>query len=100
MNEQELLHDLYELNETELFYREYQENKKGPDTFRHWLDSLDIEECVAKHLIIPELPQTMPPSMQDSFFYSDSDAGMVIQKHNCYSPAFASSLGMALLRSR
>lgn len=33
MNEQELLHDLYELNETELFYREYQENKKDPDTF-------------------------------------------------------------------
>ena len=88
MNKQELLHSLYELNETELFYRGYQESRKDPAAFRQWMDSLDTEDCVARHLIIPELPQTMPPSMQDSFFYSDSDAGMVIQKHNCYSPAF------------
>lgn len=88
MNDVELLNSLYTLNETELFYKEYQETKKNPEDFRKWLNDLDISDCLEKHLIIPELPQTMPPSMRDEFFYSDSDAGMVIQKHNCYSPDF------------
>lgn len=88
MNKAELLHDLYELNETELFYRSYQNAKEDPERFRAFLDHLDLDECLRKHLIIPEKKETMPPSMRDEYFYSDSDAGMVIQKHNCYSPAF------------
>ncbi len=88
MNDIELLHNLYTLNETELFYREYQQKRKNPEEFRIWLENIDLEDCLRKHLIIPELPETIPPSMKDEFFYSDSEAGMVIQKHNCYSPVF------------
>ena len=88
MNEIELLHNLRTLNEAELFYKQYQENKKDPAAFKDFIDNLNIDECLKKHFVIPELKQTMPPSMKDEYFYSSSDVGMVIQKHNCYSPAF------------
>ena len=88
MNEIELLHSLHTLNEEELFYKNYQEQKKDPSAFRRFIDNLDLNECLEKHLVIPELPGTMPPAMKDEYFYSQSDVGMVIQKHNCYSPAF------------
>jgi AraC-like DNA-binding protein/mannose-6-phosphate isomerase-like protein (cupin superfamily) len=88
MNEQEIMHELYTLNEAECFYREYQEKKKDPEAFRAFLQHLDVSMCLEKHLVIPELRETMPPSMKDEYFYSETDAGMVIQKHNCYSPAF------------
>ena len=88
MNEIELLHWLRTMNEAELFYENYQEKKKDPDVFKRYIEELDVDDCVRKHLIIPELKQTMPPSMKDEYFYSESDVGMVIQKHNCYSPAF------------
>lgn len=88
MNEIELLQSLHTLNETEIFYRDYQEKKKDPALFREFIDHLDIGECLEKHFVIPEKKETMPPSMKDEYFYSDSDVGMVIQKHNCFSPAF------------
>lgn len=88
MNQIELLHEIHSLNETELFYRKYQDARKDPVAFKRFLDELDIEECLNKHYIIPEKKETMPPSMKDEYFYSASEIGMVIQKHNCYSPVF------------
>ena len=88
MNEKELLQELYALNESERFYRSYQQAKKDPASFSRFLHSLDIRECVQKHILIPEFKETMPPSMRDEYFYSDTEAGMVVQKHNCYSPDF------------
>ena len=89
MNEIELLHSLHSLNEEELFYKKYQDKKKaGPEAFDVFIKNLDIADCLKRHLVIPEIKETMPPSMKDEYFYSDSDVGMVIQKHNCYSPAF------------
>lgn len=79
---------LYTLNEEELFYREYQEQKKNPLKFREYIQNLDRDECVKRHLVIPELPETMPPSMKDEYFYAEAEPGMVIQKHNCFSPEF------------
>ena len=88
MNEIELLHSLHSLNEAERFYKEYQDAKKDPASFRRFLDTVDRKACVEKHFVIPEFKETMPPSMKDEYFYSASDVGMVIQKHNCYSPVF------------
>lgn len=89
MNEAELIKSLYNLNEEELFYRSYQEAKKNPSTFHRFIRSLNHSDCVEKHLVIPELKETMPPSMKDEYFYNDPSVGMVIQKHNCYSPVFS-----------
>ncbi|MBQ6036547.1 MAG: helix-turn-helix domain-containing protein [Lachnospiraceae bacterium] len=88
MNEMELIQALHNLNETELFYMQYQEARKDPKRFRRFLNQLDVESCVEKHLVIPEFPETMPDAMRDEYFYSDSEIGMVISKHNCYSPVF------------
>ena len=88
MNQTELLEQLYTLNEAELFYRQYQETKKDPVRFREYIRGLDLAECLRRHFVIPELKETMPPSMKDEYFYSEADPGMVVQKHNCYSPDF------------
>ncbi len=88
MNEHELMHNLYTLNDAELFYKNYQENKKDPVRFSEYIQQLNLDECLRKHLIIPEIRETMPPSMKDEYFYTESEPGMVIQKHNCFSPDF------------
>ena len=83
MNEVELQHSLYTLNEAECFYRSYQEKKNDPVLFKEFIQNLDVDECLRRHYVIPEIKETMPPSMKDEYFYSESEAGMVIQKHNC-----------------
>ena len=89
MNEIELFRHLHTLNDEELFYKKYQDEKKlGKESFSNYINNLDIDYCVNNHFVIPEIKQTMPPSMKDEYFYSEPDVGMVIQKHNCYSPAF------------
>jgi len=88
MNQIELLQNLHSLNENELFYKRYQDEKKHPDTFPAYLASLDMNEILEHHYVIPEIMETMPPSMKDEYFYSDSELGILLQKHNCYSPEF------------
>ena len=88
MNQIELLQNLHTLNETEMFYKQYQDAKLDKDRFRQFLSSLDIDDIVKKHYIVPEISETMPPSMKDEFFYSNTEIGIVLQKHNCYTPEF------------
>ncbi len=88
MNEIELIQSLHNYNESELFYMDYQNAKKDPEGFKKFLSGLDVVYCVAKHLVIPEFPETMPDAMRDEYFYSDPELGMVIRKHNCFSPVF------------
>lgn len=88
MNEFELIQSLHSLNDSEQFYLQYQLAKKNPSTFRRFLKEVDIEECVRKHYVIPEISATMPDAMRDEYFFSDPQIGMLISKHNCYSPVF------------
>ena len=88
MNQIELMQDLHTLNESELFYRRYQEAHKSPESLRHFLDSLDMDYVLEKHFIVPEIVETMPPSMKDEYFFNNTDIGIILQKHNCYTPAF------------
>ncbi len=88
MNQIELLQQLHNLNGSELFYKRYQEAKVDSARFDRFLKSLDKEDILRKHYIVPELPETMPPAMRDEYFFSDTDIGIVLQKHNCYTPEF------------
>lgn len=88
MNQIELLQNLHSLNVHEQFYKRYQEEKKHPETFPSYLASLDMNMILENHYVIPEIIETMPPSMKDEYFYSDSELGILLQKHNCYSPEF------------
>lgn len=85
----ELLQSIHNLNSSELFYREYYNAKKSDEnTFNAFMKSLDIDDCLKKHYIIPEIKQTIPPLMEDDFFLNPQDHGMMVQKHNCYTPPF------------
>lgn len=88
MNENTLIRQLYDLNESEIFYRDYQNAKKDKTKFKQFLDSINIDECLKKHIIIPEIKETMPTSMKDEYFFNQNDVGIIVQKHNCYSPNF------------
>ena len=88
MNQIELMQELHSLNESELFYRSYHEAQKNPAEFSRFIASLDVNDILEHHYIVPELPETMPPSMKDEYFFNSTDIGIVLQKHNCYTPAF------------
>ena len=88
MTEFELVQRLYSLNESEMFYKRYQEAKKSEYEWNRFFRYLNIEELKEKHIIVPEIKETMPPSMKDEFFYSDNSTGLRLMKHNCYSPKF------------
>ncbi|MBQ0071734.1 MAG: helix-turn-helix domain-containing protein [Spirochaetales bacterium] len=88
MTEHELIQQLFTLNESELFYRKYQEAKKTPYEWSRFLRYLNVDELSEKHLLVPEIKETIPPSMKDEFFYTDSQSGLALMKHNCYSPEF------------
>lgn len=85
----ELLQELHTLNMSEQFYKTYQEKKKSSIQFQQFLNSLDYKFLKEHHLIVPEIPSTIPPSMQDDFFYIHSASGIYVQKHNCYTPPFS-----------
>lgn len=88
MTEYELIQKLYTLNESELFYRKYQEAKRSDYEWNRFLHNLNIAELRRKNIIVPEIRETMPPSMKDEYFYSDNATGLALMKHNCYSPKF------------
>ncbi len=88
MNQIELLQNLHNLNESEMFYKRYQEAKQNRRTFDSFLKNLDLPEVIKAHYIIPEIQETMPPAMKDEYFFSSGDIGIRLQKHNCYTPEF------------
>ncbi len=88
MNKIELLQNLHNLNESEQFYKRYQEAKQNKKTFENYLKSLNVAEAVQAHYIIPEIAETMPPAMKDEYFFSAGDIGIRLQKHNCFTPEF------------
>lgn len=85
----ELLQEIHSLNISEQFYKEYQEKKKSPRQFQQFLSSLDYEFLKEQRLIIPEIPESIPPTMKADDSYVHSASGIMVQKHNCYTPAFS-----------
>lgn len=76
------------MNEDEKFYKKYYDSRQNPDTLKTFLSSLDMEDVHRRHLLIPELPETIPPRFEDAFFFHpDSDREILAVKHNRYSPA-------------
>ncbi len=86
MDVAEMAHQIYQLNEEELFYKEqYEARKEGQ--IHAYIARQDIQKVIAKHRLIPEVPQTIPEKFLDSFFFDTSDkSSIVVQKHNRYSP--------------
>lgn len=91
MDVTELRHYIYQLNEEELFYKEQHEARIAGQ-IHSYIARQNINEVVQKHLLIPEVTETIPPEFLDSFFFDVTDKdSIVVQKHNRYSPAIVHS---------
>lgn len=86
----ESLHQIIELNEDEQFYKAYYEAGKAPDRLKSFLEQVDREDAVRRHLVIPEiLPEIISYEMHDSEYFKENDGRNVyISRHNRYTPSF------------
>ncbi len=83
---------IYELNEDELFYRRYYYARQQKYSLDKFLFDLDMNDVLRRHLLIPELPETIPMKFLDSYLFNmDDNASIVVQRHNRYSPAIVHS---------
>lgn len=87
---EETLRNITELNEDEKFYKAYFQAGKSEDTLRRFLEQVDQEDAVRRHLVIPELlPDIISYYMDDSEYFSENDGrNIFISRHNRYTPGF------------
>ena len=91
MDVAELRHYIYQLTPEELFYKEQYEAREAGQIYAY-IKRQDIDDVIRKHLLIPEVPETIPSEFLDSFFFDTADKdSIVVQKHNRYSPAILHS---------
>lgn len=85
----ETLNQLFEFNNDEKFYKEYFEASRSSTTLKKFLNKVDINDAVRRHLIIPELlPDIISYEMNDDEYFKDNDTNVFISKHNRYTPTF------------
>lgn len=83
---------IYEMNEDELFYKDYYYARQQQYSFEKFLSELDMDDVLRRHLLIPEVTDTIPPQFEDAFFFDmNAPNGIITQKHNRYSPAILHS---------
>ena len=85
MDVTELRHCINQLNSEELFYKEQYEARQSGQ-IHAYIARQNIKEITKRHLLIPEVPETIPPEFLDSFLYdvNDKDRNEVL-KHNLVS---------------
>ena len=90
MNEQQVLSCLRQLNESEIFYRNYRLAKASGAGFDEFLGQIDKKWVYQKNLLVPEWKDTIPPEyLEDWYFSADRRQGVHVFKHNCYTPAIS-----------
>lgn len=77
---------LYELNSEEIFYQKYYYARQQEYSHKKFLATLDMDYVLKKNLIIPDLPETVPPVYEDYWIF-DENQPITALKHNCYTPA-------------
>ena len=87
MKPSQLMHALRTLNESELFYQRYRQAETDAKSLIAFLSELDMEYVLREHLLIPEIPETIPQEFQeDWFFNADTNQSIYVWKHNCFTP--------------
>ena len=79
-----------DLNEDEIFYKNYYKAGKDPLTLKKFLQSVDLDDAVSRHLIIPELlPDIISYEMDDSEYFKEGvSRNVILTRHNRYTPPF------------
>ncbi len=79
---------IYEMNEDEKFYKNYYFAKQQQYSLEKFLAELDFEDVMKRHLLVTEIPETIPPVFEDYFFFDPIENNSITaMKHNRYSPA-------------
>ena len=87
MDYEALRNDIYKLNEDELFYQKYYYARQQEYSLKEFLATLDMNEVRMRHLLIPEIPSTIPPRFEDHFFFgTDTNTATITLRHNRYTP--------------
>ena len=63
---------VYKLNEDEQFYKKYYYAKQQEYSLQEFLSTINIDDVLRRHLLVPEIKETIPPRFEDNFFF---DAG-------------------------
>ncbi len=88
MDYETLRSEIYRLNEDEEFYKKYYYARQQEYSLSQFLSQLDMNMVYTRHLLIPEIENTIPPRFEDSFFFDQiSNPAIVTLRHNRYTPA-------------
>lgn len=80
--------DIYRMNDDELFYKKYYYARQQEYSLKEFLATLNMNNIRKRNLMIPELPETIPPRFEDSFFfYPATNPSVVTVRHNRYTPS-------------
>lgn len=89
--------NIYELDEylkaytkDELIYMEYYYAKKNPNTFKEFVDNLDLEFVKTNYMILPEVNESFNPYFlnEDYIFSAKKNFNVITSKHYRYTPPF------------
>lgn len=88
MDYEALQTDIYRMNDDELFYKKYYYARQQEYSLKEFLATLNMNDIRKRNLIIPELPETIPPRFEDSFFFDPAtNPSIVTVRHNRYTPS-------------
>lgn len=80
--------DIYRMNDDELFYKKYYYARQQEYSLKEFLATLNMNDIRKRNLMIPELPETIPPRFEDSFFFDPAtNPSIVTVRHNRYTPS-------------
>lgn len=80
--------DIYRMNDDELFYKKYYYARQQEYSLKEFLATLNMNNIRKRNLMIPELPETIPPRFEDSFFFDPAtNPSVVTVRHNRYTPS-------------
>lgn len=79
---------VYKLNEDEQFYKKYYYAKQQEYSLQEFLSTINIDDVLRRHLLVPEIKETIPPRFEDNFFFdAGNHVSITVTRHNRYSPA-------------
>lgn len=87
MDYETLKSEIYKLRDDEIFYRKYYYARQQEYSLKKFLAELNMEEVQKRHYLIPEIPETIPPRFEDSYFFDmEKNASIIAMQHNRYTP--------------
>lgn len=88
MDYEALQTDIYRMNDDELFYKKYYYARQQEYSLKEFLATINMNDIRKRNLMIPELPETIPPRFEDSFFFDPAtNPSIVTVRHNRYTPS-------------